>query len=299
MNKTGQIRRLTDTMAIFISHVAKVLPDDVMKKLEQLSQAETQPLAALIYETMFKNQKLAAELNRPCCQDTGVLQFWIRCGAEFPLIGALEGALRDAVVQATLSSPLRHNSVETFDEYNTRMNVGKGVPTVFWDIIPEKTDCEINVYMAGGGCTLPGKAMVLMPSAGYEGIVRFVLDQMTTYGLNACPPLLIGVGVATSVETAALLSKKALMRSLGAHNPNERAAKLEALMTDAINAIGLGPQGMGGSSSVLGVHVENTARHPSTIGVAVNVGCWSHRRGQIVFDQELNVSVATHKGVYL
>ena len=230
MNKTGQIRRLTDTMAIFISHVAKVLPDDVMKKLEQLSQAETQPLAALIYETMFKNQKLAAELNRPCCQDTGVLQFWIRCGAEFPLIGALEGALRDAVVQATLSSPLRHNTVETFDEYNTRMNVGKGVPTVFWDIIPEKTDCEINVYMAGGGCTLPGKAMVLMPSAGYEGIVRFVLDQMTTYGLNACPPLLIGVGVATSVETAALLSKKALMRSLGAHNPNERAAKLEAQM---------------------------------------------------------------------
>ena len=203
------------------------------------------------------------------------------------------------MVQATLSSPLRHNSVETFDEYNTRMNVGKGVPTVFWDIIPEKTDCEINVYMAGGGCTLPGKAMVLMPSAGYEGIVRFVLDQMTTYGLNACPPLLIGVGVATSVETAALLSKKALMRSLGTHNPNERAAKLEALLTDAINAIGLGPQGMGGSNSVLGVHVENTARHPSTIGVAVNVGCWSHRRGQIVFDRELNASVTTHKGVYI
>lgn len=106
MNKTGQIRRLTDTMAIFISHVAKVLPDDVMKKLEQLSQAETQPLAALIYETMFKNQKLAAELNRPCCQDTGVLQFWIRCGAEFPLIGALEGALRDAVASGNAEFPV-------------------------------------------------------------------------------------------------------------------------------------------------------------------------------------------------
>lgn len=89
------------------------------------------------------------------------------------------------------------------------------------------------------------------------------------------------------------------MRSLGTHNPNERAAKLEALLTDAINAIGLGPQGMGGSNSVLGVHVENTARHPSTIGVAVNVGCWSHRRGQIVFDRELNASVTTHKGVYI
>ena len=114
--------------------------------------------------------------------------------------------------------------------------------------------------------------------------------------LGAAAILAIGLLL---IKIITALSKKALMRSLGAHNPNERAAKLEALLTDAINAIGLGPQGMGGSSSVLGVHVENTARHPSTIGVAVNVGCWSHRRGQIVFDQELNVSVATHKGVYL
>lgn len=177
MNKTGQIRRLTDTMAIFISHVAKVLPDDVMKKLEQLSQAETQPLAALIYETMFKNQKLAAELNRPCCQDTGVLQFWIRCGAEFPLIGALEGALRDAVVQATLSSPLRHNSVETFDEYNTRMNVGKGVPTVFWDIIPEKPTVRSTSIWPVVVALYQVKRWFLCPVPVMKALYAFVLDQ--------------------------------------------------------------------------------------------------------------------------
>ena len=248
---------------------------------------------------MQKNQVLAKELNRPSCQDTGVLQFWVKCGTNFPLIGELEGLLKEAVVKATFEAPLRHNSVETFDEYNTGKNVGKGTPTVFWDIVPNSDKCEIYTYMAGGGCTLPGKAMVLMPGEGYEGVTKFVMDVMTTYGLNACPPLLVGVGVATSVETAALLSKKALMRPIGSHNENERAAKMETLLEDGINAIGLGPQGMGGKYSVMGVNIENTARHPSTIGVAVNVGCWSHRRGHIVFDKDLNYTITTHTGVEL
>ncbi|VTN61510.1 L(+)-tartrate dehydratase subunit alpha [Klebsiella pneumoniae] len=86
----------------------------------------------------------------------------------------------------------------------------KGTPTVFWEIVPNSDQCSIYTYMAGGGCSLPGKAMVLMPGAGYEGVTRFVLDVMTSYGLNACPPLLVGVGVATSVETAALLSKESV-----------------------------------------------------------------------------------------
>ena len=153
--------------------------------------------------------------------------------------------------------------------------------------------------MAGGGCTLPGHAMVLMPGEGYEGVTKVVLDRMTTYGLNACPPLLVGVGVATSVETAALLSKKALMRPIGSHNPNERAAKMEKLLEDGINAIGIGPQGMGGKYAVMGVNIENTARHPSAIGVAVNVGCWSHRRGHIIFDKDLNYEILSHSGVKL
>lgn len=238
-------------------------------------------------------------LNRPSCQDTGVLQFWVKCGVNFPLMGELEALLKEAVVKATFAAPLRHNSVETFDEYNTKRNVGKGTPTVFWDIVPDDDHCEIYAYVAGGGCTLPGKAMVLMPGAGYEGVTQFVMDQMTSYGLNACPPLLVGVGVATSVETAALLSKKALMRPLGSHNPNERAAQMEQLLEDGINAIGLGPQGMSGNYSVMGVHIENTARHPSTIGVAVNVGCWSHRRGHVIFDKDLNATVTTHSGVQL
>ena len=299
MTKEESIQVLTDKVAKFVAYVGKKLPDDVEAKRAELAGKETNPLAKTIYETMATNQKLAEELDRPCCQDTGVIQFWVKCGAQFPLIGELEPLLKEAVVKATFAAPLRHNSVETFDEYNTKRNVGKGTPTVFWDITPDWDGCELYTYMAGGGCTLPGNATVLMPGEGYEGVTKFVLDRMTSYGLNACPPLLVGVGVATSVETAALLSKKALMRPIGSHNPNERAAAMEKLLEDGINSIGLGPQGMGGNYSVMGVNIENTARHPSAIGVAVNVGCWSHRRGHVIFDKDLNATVTTHSGVTL
>lgn len=294
MTNENGVKQLTDIVASFVEHISKKLPDDVVAKLEDLASKETAPLPKVLYETMTKNQKLAVALDRPSCQDTGVLQFWLKCGTNFPYINELEVLLKEAVIQATFAAPLRHNSVETFDEYNTKKNVGKGTPTVWWDIVPNSDNCEIYAYMAGGGCTLPGKAMVLMPGAGYEGLTDFVLDQMTSYGLNACLPLLVGVGVGTSIETAALNSKKALMRPIGSNNENANAAKMEQLLEDGINKIGLGPQGMGGNYSVLGVNIENTARHPSTIGVAVNVGCWSHRRGHIVVNPDLTVSCDTH-----
>ena len=123
MSKEEQVTQLTEHMAKFIAHVAKKLPDDVIAKLEELRDKEDSPLSKTIYDTMFKNQ------------DTGVLQFWVKCGTKFPLIGELEALLKDAVVKATFEAPLRHNSVETFDEYNTGKNVGKGTPTVFWDIV--------------------------------------------------------------------------------------------------------------------------------------------------------------------
>lgn len=299
MDKQEQVEQLTNYVAHFVAYTAKVLPDDVIAKLDELAEKEDSPLSKTIYQTMKLNQKLAKDLNRPSCQDTGVMQFVVRCGTNFPLINELEVLLKEAVIRATQQAPLRHNSVETFDEYNTGKNVGTGTPTIFWEIVPNSDELDLYTYMAGGGCSLPGKAMVLMPGAGYEGVTRFVLDVMTSYGLNACPPLLVGVGVGTSVEVAALHAKKALMRPIGSHNPNKNAALLEQLLEDGINKIGLGPQGLGGKYSVMGVNVENSARHPSVIGVAVNVGCWSHRRGHIVFDKNLNYKILSHSGVTL
>ena len=288
--------RLTDIMAAFIGHTAVHLPDDIVSKLEELRDSEDDPAALSIYEMMFENMRLAAELGRPSCQDTGLVQFRIECGSRFPLIHQLADILRDAVIKATADTPMRPNAVEPFDEINTGDNTGTGAPALFWDIVPDGESCGIYTYLAGGGCSLPGHAVVLMPGDGYEGIVRFVMERITSYGLNACPPLLVGVGIAGSIETAALLSKQALLRPAGSRNPNGKAAAMEKLLEDGINRIGIGPQGLGGSSSVLGVNIEYSARHTATIGVAVSFGCWTHRRGHIVFDSDLGFVTDTHSG---
>lgn len=294
-----EARKMRDILVEYITVVGRRLPDDVTKKLDELSKIEVDPLQQLVYDTMRENQMLAEKLNRPSCQDTGALQFFIKCGSNFPLLGELKDILKEAVYLATKKAPLRHNAVETFDEYNTGLNIGTGLPSIFTDIDGDGDEMEMYVYMAGGGCSLPGAAKVLMPGEGYEGVVRFVMDQMTSYGINACPPLLVGIGIGTSVEAAAMNSKLALMREVDSVSENPNAAKMERLLEDGINNIGLGPQGFGGKKSVMGVNINNTARHPSVIGVAVNVGCWSHRRGKINFDKDLNYTLPLQKDYQL
>ena len=154
--KEQQVQEMTNVIAKFIAYMAKKLPDDVEAKIKELAADEKNPLAKTIYETMHKNMDLAYELNRPSCQDTGVLQFWVKVGSNYPLIGELEEILRNATYQATQDAPLRHNCVETFDEFNTGKNIGRTAPYITWDIVPGRDDVEIFPYMAGGGCSLPG-----------------------------------------------------------------------------------------------------------------------------------------------
>lgn len=299
MQRETEITALTDVMAKFTSYIGKRLPNDVKDKLAELRTFETNPLAKTIYMSMADNQEAADKLDRPSCQDTGVIQYFIKAGARFPLLGELEDILRNATLGATEMGPLRHNAVETFDEKNTGTNTGSKIPWLDWEIVPDDDSALIDVYMAGGGCTLPGKATVLMPGEGYEGVTDFVFDVITSRGVNACPPLLVGIGVSTSVETAARLSKRAILREVGSHNPNENAAKMEQLLEEGLDEIGIGPQGLTGNNSVMGVNIESSARHPSTIGVAVSTGCWAHRRGKIRIDADLSYEIISHKGAVL
>jgi L(+)-tartrate dehydratase alpha subunit len=298
VNDDQNIQFLKDLMARFTAHVGKHLPEDVLAKLAELRAAEQGDLAKVVYDSMFENLELARSLDRPCCQDTGVIQFFLRAGAGFPYLGQLQEILREAVARATVAAPLRHNAVETFLEKNTGNNLGHRIPWLDWDVVPGDA-LEIDVYMAGGGCSLPGAAKVLMPNAGYEGVVQFVFDVITSYGVNACPPLLVGVGISTSVETAALLSKRAILRPIGSRNPEPQAAEMELLLEKGLNDLGLGPQGLAGARTVMGVHIENSARHPSTIGVAVSTGCWAHRRGTIRINADMSHEVLSHRGVSL
>lgn len=296
MDKQAQVQDLTNLLSKFTAYIGKRLPTDVTNKLGELRSKEVNFLAKEVYESMRQNQEAADKLDRPSCQDTGVIQYFLTAGAKFPLLGELEEILSNATLGATKEGPLRHNAVETFDEKNTGTNTGSKIPWLDWEIVPERDDCVIDVYMAGGGCTLPGAAKVLMPGQGYEGVAEFVFDVITSRGVNACPPLLVGVGVSTSAETAARLSKKAILRPVTSKSANENAALMEELLADGLNELGLGPQGLTGNNSVMGVNIEHSARHPSTIGVAVSTGCWAHRRGKIRINSDLSYEVISHEG---
>jgi len=299
VEKEADVQSLTDILAKFTAYIGKRLPTDVKDKQAELRAKETNPMAIEIFDVMAENQDAADKLDRPSCQDTGVIQYFIQAGSSFPLLGELESILEGATIGATEIGPLRHNAVEAFVEKNTGTNTGSKIPWLDWEILPGKDHVVIDVYMAGGGCTLPGASTVLMPGQGYEGVAEFVLDVMTSRGLNACPPLLVGVGVSTSAETAARLSKKAILKPVTARNTNEHAALLEELLAEGINDLGIGPQGLTGDNTVMGVNIEWSARHPSTIGVAISTGCWAHRRGQIKINADLSYEIISHQDVKL
>ncbi|NLT11752.1 MAG: L(+)-tartrate dehydratase subunit alpha [Clostridiaceae bacterium] len=292
-------KQLTDILASFTDYSSKHLPDDVVKRLKELSEAEHSEFARIIYDAMFENMDMADRLDRPVCQDTGLVQYFVRVGTSFSYMEVIEEALRDAVLKATVSAPLRHNAVEVFDERNTGTNIGHHVPWIEWELVPNWDEIEIFMYMAGGGCSLPGMAKVLMPLEGYEGIVKFVFDRVTTLGINACPPLLVGVGIAGSAEVASKLSKKALLRPIGSVSTNPRGAMLERQIRDGLDAVGIGPGGLTGAGSVMAVHIEHAARHPATLAVGISTGCWAHRRSKIRINSKLEYEVLSHQGVTL
>lgn len=290
---------MTGVMARFIDMAGKRLPDDVVDKLAEMRDQEDQDMAKEIYRSMFENLDKAIELDRPICQDTGLINFFIKAGSHYPYQYQLKQILTDAVRQATEEAPLRPNAVSIFDEENTDDNTGERTPFLHWDIVDESDEVEIHLYMTGGGSSMPGRATTLMPSAGYEGVAEFVYDAMVEKGINACPPLIVGVGIAGSMENAALLSKKAILRPIGSRNPHPKAAEMEIAMEKGINHIGFGPQGTSGKTSVMGVHLETAARHPATIAAAVSVGCWVHRKGTIRFKKDGSYEILSHRGVTL
>lgn len=296
MNHEKSKEYLIDLLARFTGYAGIHLPDDIMVRLAELRETENSEMAKIIYDAMFDDIQRADEMNRPCCQDTGIIQYFVQVGSKFPFIDDIEDCLREAVKKATVETPLRHNCVEIFDEKNTGNNVGTRIPWIDWEVVPNSDEVKVYVYMAGGGCSLPGTAKVLMPLEGYEGVVKFVFDQITSYGINACPPLLVGIGIAGSVEVAAKLSKKALLRPIGSHNSNPRGAELEAMIEAGLNSIAIGPGGLTGNNSVMGVHIEQAGRHPATLAVGLSTGCWAHRRACIKIDANLDYEMITHKG---
>jgi len=163
-------------MEKFIAQTAVRLSDDVVSRLEELRDGEDTPLQKAIYDSYFENLKMAAEQNKPCCQDTGVLQFYIKAGTAFPYLDITSEVLTEATRRATKSVPLRPNAVDYFSDENTNDNTGERCPWIDWDIVPNSSEMEITLYFSGAGCSLPGQVKVFKPSDGIEAFIPFVYD---------------------------------------------------------------------------------------------------------------------------
>ena len=263
-------------------------------RLRELAEQETDQSAKEMYDCMLRNVSLAAKSHRPLCQDTGVLQFFIDVGTHFPYIDILSECVENATIFATRATPLRPNVVLPLSEINTGNNVGAGAPFVEWNVIPNSDKCNIGLYLAGGGCSLPGRSKVLMPLEGIKGVKDYVSSTILEWGVNACPPLFVGVGLSTCAATAAMLSKKAILRPIGTNNSCDAVARLESELALELNSMGIAPLGFGGRNSVLAVHVEAAAHHPATLGVGITTGCWATRRGTLCLDADMSWCIPTH-----
>lgn len=290
-------KRFKEIMLPFLALVSRQLPDDVSERLKKMRQEEDSPLQKVIYDAMFDNFEQAIEKCRPCCQDTGLLHFYIKAGAKFPYLGELQAWLRECVQIATKTIPLRPNTVDFFEEKINDDGTGERIPWINWEIVPEEDGVEITAYFGGGGCSYPAQARVYTPSKGYAAIPELLFEIVTELGLNACPPVVIGIGLGANIENAAMLSKKACFREIGTHHHTERGAKLESDLLKGVNSLGIGAQGMRGNQYALAVHIESSGRHTATFAVAVSFSCYVHRKGVIHFDKELNYELLNYRGV--
>lgn len=281
-------------LARFVCHLASHLPDDVEERVRAMAKKETNEAALKTYGCMIENMELADSLKRPLCQDTGIPCFYVKAGSDWPLLGSLEETVKGAAAKAFRDAPLRPNAVDPFTGKNSGNNEGPRTPYIDWEIVPGD-ELEMTVYLSGGGCSLPGFAVVLTPGEGIEKAKKLILDRLLERGVNACPPLIAGVGIGSSADIAGKLSKKALLRPVGSVNECENAAALERELFKKANDLGIGPGGLGGVESVLAVNVEFAARHPATFAVALSTGCWATRRGTLKVDRDLNVTCFSHR----
>ena len=282
-------KEIESDLARLLCLLATHLPKDIKKRLEEMAENENDAAAKKVYDCMLENMSLADSLARPLCQDTGIPNFYVKAGANFPLLGSLENIIKNAAARAFRDAPLRPNAVDPFTSKNTGNNEGPLAPYIDWQIIGGD-EVEITAYLSGGGCSLPGFALVLTPGEGIEKAKELIIAKVLEKGVNACPPLILGVGIGASADIAGKLSKKALLRKIGSVNADPHAAALEKELFEKVNLLRIGPSGMGGAESVLAVNVEFGVRHPATFAVALATGCWATRRATFRIGRDLKVT---------
>jgi fumarate hydratase subunit alpha len=271
------------------------LPEDVKQALKKAYMEETSEAGKTQLKAILDNIELAEKYQAPICQDTGTIIFYVSAGAEVKGLDKVEGALINATRRATKEVPLRPNAVDPFTQKNSGDNTGRFIPYVHWEIVPGDA-LELTVMTKGGGSENVCLTGMLVPGEGINGLKKFVIESVIKAGAQPCPPTILGVAMGGGADIAMKLAKKALLRPLNEPNPNPEIAKLERELYEVANMTGVGPMGLGGKTTVLGVHVEYAFRHPASFPAAVAFNCWAARRATARIHADGTVEYLTHKG---
>jgi len=274
---TGEI---TETIKQLCLEANFKLPEDITQALKKSRKKETSPLARYALDSILKNIKIAEVEKIPICQDTGFAVVFLEVGQDISITGGfLEDAVNKGVRNAYRKGYLRKSIV---NDPLIRANTKTNTPAVIHTKIVPGDKIKISVMPKGAGSENMSAVTMLSPSEGIEGIKNFVLNQVKKAGANPCPPIIVGIGIGSTFEGAALLAKKALARKIGSKNKDKLYDKLEKQLLKGINALQIGPEGFGGRITAMAVHIESYPCHIASLPVAINIGCYATRHKEAV-----------------
>lgn len=268
------------------------LPNDVKMALRAAYEREVDAVPKMQLKAILDNIDLAEKMGIPMCQDTGIHVVYVKWGDVD--VEDLEEAVREGVAEATSSIPLRPNVVHPLTRKNPGTNVGLHMPYIHIDKTKEKF-LEITVMPKGFGAENMSALAMLTPAHGLKGVKEFILQTVVKAGGNPCPPGILGIGIGGTADVAMKLAKEALLRPLGSRNPDPEVAKLEEELLEALNGLGIGPMGLGGKTTLLGVNIEVAYTHTAGLPVAVNYQCWAARRASARIYPDGRVEYTSHK----
>ncbi len=278
--KTIHTKEITETVARLCIEANYYLGDDVLKAFGKGREEESSLTGKDILTQLLLNAEIAAQDQVPMCQDTGSAVVFLDVGQEVWIEGGnLSDAVNDGVRKGYAEGYLRKSIV---GHPLNRVNTGDNTPAVIHTRIVPGDSLKITVSPKGGGSENMSAIKMLKPAEGIEGIKKFVIDTVKSAGPNPCPPIVVGVGIGGTFEKCALLAKEALLRELGHPSPLPDIAALEKELFTDINSLGIGPQGLGGRTTALAVHVELYPCHIASLPVAVNINCHAARHKEAV-----------------
>ena len=265
-----------------IAYSASNLPPDAIDALKKAIEKEKSPVSREVLKQILENADIASSETRPLCQDTGLAVFFVKVGEDVKIEGGtLKGAINQGTEEAYRENYLRASTCEPFSRANLKDKIGYNLPAIIHFDLVEGDKIEIEYAAKGGGSENVSRATVLPPASGKEGIIQFVKEVVSNGGGNPCPPLTVGVGIGGTFEKSAISSKHALFRDIGSKNPDPELAELEAILLEELNKLGIGAMGMGGTQTVLAVHIEANPCHIASLPVSVNIQCHSSRHSHI------------------